>query len=302
MRASTINGLLVITIVCISLSAIFVKLSDAPSTIMVMYRMFLGCLILLPFLMKHHQSIFRITRKEWLALFFAGFFLSAHFAYWFESLNHTTVASSTLILALQPAIALIGGLIFFKEKIKLSTVLTLSIAFIGVVIVGGGNVGLGQGALLGNALSLLSVFAVVFYLLIGQRNVKTINHWVYSFIVFFIAGVTMAVLNVISSVPLTGYSTHDWLIFILLAIFPTGAHIIYNMLLNYVSTTTVSMSTLGEPIGASLLAIVVLGEMLTLVELSGGILIIVGIYMFLRNQSRTDDVLEEQLKTLNNET
>ncbi|WP_405027681.1 hypothetical protein [Lentibacillus songyuanensis] len=53
---------------------------------------------------------------EWFAIIVAGVFLAAHFGLWFKSLNHTTVASSTLILALQSAIALIGGLIFFKKK------------------------------------------------------------------------------------------------------------------------------------------------------------------------------------------
>ncbi|WP_353626193.1 DMT family transporter [Bacillus sp. JCM 19041] len=171
---------------------------------------------------------------------------SRSFWLWFESLNHTTVASSTLILALQPAIALIGGLLFFKEKIQMRTLLTLGIAFVGVLIVGGGNVGLGRDVLIGNVLSLLSVFSVVFYLLIGQRNVKSINHWVYSFLVFFLAGLTMILFNLIASIPLAGYSSNDWMVFILLAIFPTGAHIIYNLLLNFVNTTTVSMSTLGN--------------------------------------------------------
>ncbi|WP_425609176.1 EamA family transporter [Ureibacillus aquaedulcis] len=88
-----------------------------------------------------------MTSREWSAILFAGVFLSAHFGLWFESLNHTSVASSTLILALQPAIALIGGLIFFKEKIQLRTLLALGIAFIGVAIVGGGNLGLGRDVL-----------------------------------------------------------------------------------------------------------------------------------------------------------
>ena len=172
----------------------------------------------------------------------------------------------------------------------------MGIAFFGVAIVGGGNLGLGRDVLFGNILSLLSVFSVVFYLLIGQRNVKSLNHWVYSFLVFFFAGTTMIIFNIIGEIPLNGYSANDWMVFILLAIFPTGAHIIYNLLLNYVNTTTVSMSTLGEPIGASLLAIVFLNEMLTFVEIFGGSLIIIGIYLFLKWQSGTNKVLSKQAK------
>lgn len=287
MKKSTINILFVVIIISISLSAIFVKLSDAPSTVMVMYRMFLASLLLLPICIKYRKSLFQIKRKEWFAIILAGVFLAAHFGLWFESLNHTTVASSTLILALQPAIALIGGLIFFKEKIDIRLLIAMLIAFIGVVIVGGGNLDLGQGVLLGNFLSFLAVIFIVCYLLVGQRNVKSVNHWIYSFLVFFVAGVTMMIFNLIGNVPLIGYTANDWIVFILLAIFPSAAHIIFNLLLKYVNTTTISMSTLGEPIGASILAIFLLNEMITTIEIVGGIFIILGIFYFLRIQGGT---------------
>lgn len=284
MKQRTINILLVITIICISLSAILVRLSDAPSTVMVMYRMFLASILIFPMVFKHREEFAQISRKEWIAIVFAGIFLACHFGLWFESLNHTTVASSTLILALQPAIALVGGMLFFKEKVNLPTVIAMGIAFIGVAIVGGGSLEGGSGALLGNVLSFFAVISVVVYLMIGQRNVKSINHWVYSFLVFLMAGLTVAVFNLIGGYSFVGYSPNDWLVFFMLAIFPTGAHIIYNMLLNYVNTTTVSMSTLGEPIGASILAMILLNEMLTAVEMLGGALIIAGIFYFLRLQ------------------
>ena len=288
MKKSTINILFVIIIICISLSAILVKLTDAPSSIKVMYRMFLACLILSPVCIKYSKSLFQIKRKEWFAIMIAGIFLAAHFGFWFESLNHTTVASSTLILALQPAIALIGGIFFFKEKVDIRLLIAMFIAFIGVAIVGWGNLDLGKGVLLGNFLSLLAVISIVCYLFIGQRNVQSVNHWLYSFFVFFVAGVTMLIFNVIGHVPLIGYTTNDWIVFILLAIFPSSAHIIFNLLLKYVNPTTISMSTLGEPVGASILAIFLLNEMITMVEFIGGIFIILGIFYFLRIQSRTE--------------
>ncbi|MEJ8764273.1 DMT family transporter [Oceanobacillus sp. HCA-5259] len=298
MKQRTINILLVITIICISLSAILVKLSDAPSTVMVMYQMFLACVIILPMVIKHRKTFLRIRVREWVAIVFAGIFLAGHFGLWFESLNHTTVASSTLILALQPAIALVLGLLFFKEKVDIRTVFAMGVAFIGVVIVGGGNLGGGSGAFFGNILSFFAVVSVVLYLMIGQRNVKSINHWVYSFLVFFVAGVTVAIFNLIGGIPFTGYSTNDWAVFMMLAIFPTGAHIIFNLLLNYVNTTTVSMATLGEPIGASVLAIFLLNEMITRVEAVGGILIIAGIFYFLRLQGGSKEVVLKESESL----
>lgn len=77
----------------------------------------------------------------------------------------------------------------------------------------------------------------------------------------------------------------------MLAIFPTRAHIIFNLLLNDVNTTTVSMSTLGEPIGASILAIIFLNKILTAVEMIGVVLVIVGIFYFLELQGGSKQVV-----------
>lgn len=60
------------------------------------------------------------------------------------------------------------------------------------------------------------------------------------------------------------------------------------------------MSTLGEQIGASLPAMLLLGEMLTIVEVIGGSLIIIGIYLFLKYQSDSNQVRSEQAKTISN--
>ena len=105
----------------------------------------------------------------------AGMFLALHFALWFESLKLTSVANSTIILTLQPIVALIGGYFIFNERTNRTTLLTLAIAIIGIVMVSWDDFDLQQpSALLGNFLSFLSVLAVVGYLLIGQSNVRGI--------------------------------------------------------------------------------------------------------------------------------
>jgi len=125
--------------------------------------------------------------------------------------------------------------------------------------------------------------------MIGQRNVQSINHWVYSFLVFLVAGTIMLLVNVFSGTAITGYGQKDWIVFLLLALFPTASNIIFNMLLKYVNSTTVSMSVLGEPIGASILAYFIFQEKLTVVEMIGGCIIVCGIYLFLRIQNHTSN-------------
>ncbi|UFU00109.1 DMT family transporter [Radiobacillus kanasensis] len=283
----TSHGLLLtFSVIAISFAAIFVKWSEAPATIISMYRMYLACVLLLPILWFKREDIKRLTKKDWLFLALSGVFLAMHFALWFGSLKLTTVASSTIILSLQPIVALIGGFIFYKERVTIATILTIGISIVGVVIIGWGDLGLSTAVIIGDILSFLCVIAVVCYLLIGQNKVKTISHWVYSFFVFLFAGMALSVFNLIAGVSMVGYSSREWGIFALLAIFPTAAHVIYNSLLKYMNTATISMTILGEPVGATILAAILLNEQIIGMQIVGGFFVLVGVFLFLMQQRK----------------
>lgn len=277
---------LFISIVAISFAAIFVKWSDAPATILSMYRMLLATLFLLPIVWVRRAEFKHVTAREWRLLAFSGVFLALHFALWFGSLKLTTVASSTIILALQPIVSLIGGFIVFRERTTRAALVTMGVAVVGAVMIGWGDFGLSSAAILGDILSFLSVIAVVGYLLIGQSAVKKVSHWIYSFSVFGFAGIALVLYNLIAGVQFTGYSGQEWGIFVLLAVVPTISHMINNWLLKYVNATTISMSILGEPVGATLLAVWLLGERLTGWQLVGGVLVLAGVFLFLLQQMR----------------
>ncbi|BBP89690.1 hypothetical protein BsIDN1_33080 [Bacillus safensis] len=58
-------------------------------------------------------------------------FLGLHFVLWFGSLKLTTVASSTIIIALQPMVSLLGGFLIFRERTTMSALLTMCAAIVG---------------------------------------------------------------------------------------------------------------------------------------------------------------------------
>ncbi|MCY1568158.1 DMT family transporter [Staphylococcus pettenkoferi] len=279
--------LLLISIIAISLAAILVKLSHAPSSVISMNRMFIAVILLIPFALKYRKDITNLNLIDILYLMLSGLFLALHFGLWFGSLKLTTVASSTVILSLQPIIAMIASFLFYKERITFKVFCTILVSFIGVVIVSWGDFNLTDlTAMIGNFLSLLSVLSIVSYLMIGKNAMLKLTHWVYSLIVFFFAGVFLLIYNVITNTTLVNYSAKEWLLFISLAIFPTIAHVIFNYLLNLISPTTISMSMLLEPVGASILAIFILKEYLGYLQITGIIIVLVGVYFFLKLQKR----------------
>ncbi len=249
--------------------------------------MFIAVILLIPFALKYRKDITNLNLIDILYLMLSGLFLALHFGLWFGSLKLTTVASSTVILSLQPIIAMIASFLFYKERITFKVFCTILVSFIGVVIVSWGDFNLTDlTAMIGNFLSLLSVLSIVSYLMIGKNAMLKLTHWVYSLIVFFFAGVFLLIYNVITNTTLVNYSAKEWLLFISLAIFPTIAHVIFNYLLNLISPTTISMSMLLEPVGASILAIFILKEYLGYLQITGIIIVLVGVYFFLKLQKR----------------
>ncbi|GHH97752.1 multidrug transporter [Neobacillus kokaensis] len=254
--------------------------------------MVFASLLLTPMVWIHRQELRKINKKTALFLFFSGVFLALHFVLWFGSLKFTTVASSTIILALQPIISLIGGFFLFKERTTSSALMTMGIAIIGAMMIGWGDFGLSQEAMFGDLLSFFSVIAVVGYLLIGQTIVKQLSHWIYSFCVFSFASIVLIIFNFATNVTFTGYPAKDWGIFVLLAIVPTVSHVINNWLMNYVNATTISMSILGEPVGSTILAYFILGERLTTWQMAGGVIVLIGVFLFLTQKQKKPAVHE----------
>jgi drug/metabolite transporter (DMT)-like permease len=62
-------------------------------------------------------------------------------------------------------------------------------------------------------------------------------------------------------------------------------HTVYNWALKYVEAPVVSISLLGEPVGATVLAYLVLREVPNAITLVGGAITLIGIYLCTRSSS-----------------
>lgn len=275
-------AVLLIGILAISFSAIFIKWSSAPASVIGMYRLLFTVLLMLPFLWPHRSTIRLLSGRDWGLLLLSGLFLGLHFLLWIGSLFYTSVASSTILLTLQPVFVMAGAYLLFQERIGLKALLSMAIAIVGTILIGWGDIGLSKTALVGDILSVLGTLAVSGYMLVGQNLRPRMSSLVYSVLVFLFAAAMLGVYNMAAGIPMVGYASREWGIFLLLAIVPTVfGHFMFNWLLKYVNATTISMSILGEPAGAVLLAYWLLGEKLTGFQVVGGMLAVAGVWMFL---------------------
>ena len=274
--------LMLIGIVAVSFSSIFIKWSDAPASVQGMYRLLFTSLLMLPFARPYKGAALALRKKDWWMLLFSGVMLALHFLLWMGSLKYTSVASSTMIMALEPVFIMLGAYFLYKEKTAISVIFGMAIAIGGVAFIGWGDVGVSGNNLKGDLLSLGGTAAVAVHMLIGQKLVVRMPPYLYSLMVFISAAAVFAVYNLVMGIPFFDYPAQDWGIFVLLAVVPTVfGHILFNWLLQYISATTVSMNILGEPVGASILAYLLLGELLTPLQWGGGLLVMFGLAVYL---------------------
>ncbi|MFD2212031.1 DMT family transporter [Virgibacillus halophilus] len=272
----------------LSTSAIFVKLADAPATITAFYRMFFSALILLPFLMgnkNNRKELGALTSKQWEFGLLSGVFLAAHYGLWFASLDYTSVASSTVIVTLQPLFSMAGGYFLFKEHFTKGAVLGCIIAILGSVVIGWQDLQISGEALFGDILAFVAAGLITAYFFIGQHVRKKLSLVPYSIIGYASSALFLAIFAAGQQQPFFAYSEKTWLYFIGLAFVATIlGQTVFNWLLKWLSTSIVSMSILGETVGTVLLAYIILGEVITLQQGIGILLILCGLALFLLQQ------------------
>ncbi len=275
--------LYVIGIIAISFSSIFIRWSDANVSVIAMYRLYFTDLLLLPLALRHYRALLHIPPRVWLMLALSGLMLALHFLFWMGSLRLTTVASSTVILTLEPIMVVIGSYFLFKTRTNRYMIIGMALAVIGSVAIGWGDFSVSGTAFQGDMLSFFGTIAVAVHMLISKQVRSHMDALVYNFWVFFMAATVLAFYNIAQGIPFTGYEAHDWGVFWLLALVPTlFGHYLFNWLLKYMNAGAVSMAVLGEPVFSSLLAFWLLGEALTGIQLGAGTLILIGVWVFIR--------------------
>lgn len=276
---------LVIGVVGVSFSAFLVKLTDASPAIIAFYRLLFTCAILAPIGIRERRDFLSITRRDlWLSAL-SGLFLSFHFVFWFASLRFTSVSSAALMVNIHPLIVVSAGWIFMGERFKPGALPWAGAALVGMAVLGWGDLRLAGTAFTGNMFAAGGALMISGYYLIGRLVRSRVGITVYSLLVYGTSAILLLGYNLISGAPMTGFAAMDWVAFAALAVIPTiFGHTMLNWSLKYLPAGAISVSVLGEPVIATLLAIPLLQEIPGPLHLGGGILVIGGIWMFLQKR------------------
>jgi drug/metabolite transporter (DMT)-like permease len=265
-----------LALVFVSFGSILVRLADAPALAVSFYRVVLASVILVPFAGADARASWPTMGRRQLAVMIgAGVALALHFATWIASLSHTSIASSVVLVNTAPIFAVVLARIFLDERTSGAVLVAIPLASVGAAMIALGDHAASPGSLYGNALALVGGVMLGAYYVIGRglRAALPLNAYVLG--VWSTAAVTLGVLAVAFRVPFGGYRAGTWLVFLALALVPTlGGHGLTNKSLRALPAPTVGLFLLGEPVGASVMAWLLFGEVPGPWTLVGGAIVL----------------------------
>ncbi|MEO5510422.1 MAG: DMT family transporter, partial [Longimicrobiales bacterium] len=274
---------LAVAVLAISWAGPLVRFTSAPALAIAAWRLTLSTLFICVVLLFRRSAWrgVRITPRELMLAALAGALLALHFWTWTTSLNYTTIASSVVLVSMQPLFVAILAMTVLHERPTRGHWIGIFIAVIGAAIIGWGDFGGGPQVVLGDGLALSGAVFGAGYYVIGRALRQRFDLWLYIGMVYGIAAILLVlVIAVRADVALTGYQPRDWLVFVALAAVPTMiGHTGFNYALRYVPAYLANLVTLGEPVGATLIAWLLVGihETPGPQFLVGGTLVLVGI-------------------------
>lgn len=267
-----------------STSAILVRWSTAPSSVAAFYRVLFTTAIVTPIaLARYREEFFRLSRRDFGLATIAGIALAVHFAAWFGSLNYTSVAASVTLVQTQPIFVAIGAALVLGEHVDRRTVIGIVVAVVGATVMSFGDAGqapISNSAAYGNALAFLGAIAVAWYVLAGRSIRQRVSLFPYVTVVYAACALSLFALVGVQGHEYVAYPREEWLLFLGMALGPgVFGHTVINWVLEHLESVVVSVAWLGEPIGATVLALALLGEVPDAITVIGGSVVLGGIYV-----------------------
>jgi drug/metabolite transporter (DMT)-like permease len=285
------NLVLLISVIAVSTASILIRWTDAPPLAIASYRMSISVIILAPFFVRN-KGIEKLKEqgvRQLFNLLVIGVILAIHFASWITSLSLTSVASSVIFVHIDPIFVAIISHLFLGDKLTRRTTFGILISFIGISIIAMGDAGAGTSNVLGDLLALIGGVMLGLYILGGRIYRKNLDLTSYVTPVYSVAAISLILMSLVTGTKLVNYSLSTYRSFFLIALIPMiFGHTLYNWSLRYLSAPVVSLSLLGEPIGASILAYLFLGEIPTHFTILGGIITLAGILISAYKNENTE--------------
>jgi len=281
-----VQGILSIhlAVVLFGASGLFGKLISAPAGVLVFGRTFFAAVVLLVAMVAVRQNMLVRSLRDVLSFLFLGVLLALHWVSFFHSIQVSTVAIGLLTFSTFPLFVTFLEPLFFNEKLRGRDAALALIVFSGLVLVI-------PDFDLSNTLTRGAVWGTVSgltFALLSLSNRKLVKAYApLTVAVYQNSAASMLLLPfVYSTLPLV--PGREWgLLIILGVVFTAVAHTLFIRGLVGVKAQLAALIACLEPVYGIGFSVVLLGEIPTVRELIGGVIIISGVLLASRKSTDT---------------
>lgn len=257
---------LILAVLAVGPAAIFVRLAEVPPLVFASHRLLIAAVaIWLVVAARRGRDLVGLDRSQLLRCGLSGFFLALHFGSWISSLFLTSVASSVLLVSTQPIFAALIGRLVYRERVSAAALGAITVALAGTLVVAfGGAAGSAQAESLsfGNLLALVGALTMALYLLVGRRVRQKVPTLGYVAVTYSVAALVLLAWAATLGNSLWNLPLQSWIWIAAAALLASAVgHTLYNRALRDLPAHIVATTVLGEPLVASLLAVLVLAEL-----------------------------------------
>jgi drug/metabolite transporter (DMT)-like permease len=288
-----------------SLTAIFIRFLteryDLPPLVLAFWRdliVFLGLGLVLAVFARRRLFVDR-RHLGFLALY--GLLLAVFNSLWTASVALNGAAVSTVLAYSSAAFTAVLGWRLFGESLNGTKILAVCLSLLGCVFVSGAYTAEAWRLNpLGTITGLVSGLAFAGYSLMGKSSAeRQIYPWSALLYSFGFAALFLLCFNLLQGL-LPGQSRADlfylgnawvgWLVLIVLAVGPTiGGYGLYTVSLTYLPASVANLIATMEPAMTAILAYILLDERLTLAQLLGSGLILLGVIVLRLSEGRSSE-------------
>lgn len=269
-------------------ASILIRWTAAPPLVVGAGRLTAAALLLAPFAWRAAGQQWRaLSQRQWLLIGVSGVALGLHLAAWIASLGLTSVASSVVLVTTTPLFVALVSPLLLREPVPRTMVVAVALAMVGSVTIGVADARAARGVLSGDLLALAGALMASVYVLAGRVLRRDLSLLAYIWPTYGLAAAVLLLGCAVTGQSLVGYRPRVYGLLVLLALGPQiVGHSSVNWALRYLSPTFVTIGILGEPLGATLLALLLLSERPAWTLLVGGTILLLGIGLAVRSESQ----------------